>query len=516
MKLINRTTSGAMANLGAQAVPFVLLMLVTPVLLKSLGREQYGALVLFNLIPQIAGQLDLGIATAATRGFAQYSAKTESHRARRLFREALTLLAAWGALLGAAFFALHVEIAAALNFGEVVDAHSLIYVAAAISIPLALMNVAALVPLRALERYGSAARIQIVGGVLYWSICAFWANRGGTLVAFVMLGTATVVLTTIALFVAARESMATTATLESSSLDAHPKAAIAASNEGFLLGPYLGVGAGAFIAQASSLATFHADKLLVSALVSPAAAGAYTICANIANKILLVIASAATFTFPRAAHLHASGDLAGLAAIYRDTARICATLAACAVVPIVGLAHAFLNLWLGEAFGDQYAIVLQLLAAGYTLAACSVVSANVAMGIGNARMPATFAALGGCLTIGALVVLTPPYGIVGAAFAALIGMSQAVVFNALIARRLGKAAMEASWPLLVRLLIVAAPLALLIASLQSTIDSWPRLVVVGIAASFVFPVVWCMTFGRKHEWPIIKRAISSSIRLWTS
>jgi O-antigen/teichoic acid export membrane protein len=328
-----------------------------------------------------------------------------------------------------------------------------------------------------------------------------------------MFGTATVALTTVALFLAARESMATTSAL-APAVATRPDAAPASSNEGFLLGPYLGVAMGSFVAQASSLATFHADKLLVSALVSPAAAGAYTICANIANKILLVIASAATFTFPRSAHLHASGDAAGLAAIYRDTARICATLAACAVVPIVGLAHAFLNLWLGEAFGDQYAIVLQLLAVGYALAACSVVAANVAMGIGNARMPATFAVLGGCLTIGALVVLTPLYGIVGAACAALIGMSQTVVFNAVVARRLGKAAMEASWPLLVRLSIVATPLALLIATLRPAIDSWPRLIIIAITASFMFPVVWCVTFGRKHEWPIIKRAISSSVRLW--
>ena len=77
MKRAGGTASGAVANLAAQGIPFVVLIVVTPILLDELGRERYGALVLFNLVPQIAGQLDLGIVTAATRGFAQYSARRD-------------------------------------------------------------------------------------------------------------------------------------------------------------------------------------------------------------------------------------------------------------------------------------------------------------------------------------------------------------------------------------------------------------------------------------------------------
>ena len=58
MKRFGRTITGALSNLAAQGLPFLLLIFVTPILLRSLGREQYGALILFNLLPQIAGQLE--------------------------------------------------------------------------------------------------------------------------------------------------------------------------------------------------------------------------------------------------------------------------------------------------------------------------------------------------------------------------------------------------------------------------------------------------------------------------
>jgi O-antigen/teichoic acid export membrane protein len=161
VKRLGGTFGGALANLAAQGIPFLLVLVVTPILLRSLGREQYGALILFNLVPLIAGQLDLGLATAAMRGFTQYSARGDDAGARRLFREAFLFLMAWGALLGAALYLFHAPLADLLKLDTIVDAGSPIWWVSALAVPLALVNSATLVPLRALERYGRAARIQV-------------------------------------------------------------------------------------------------------------------------------------------------------------------------------------------------------------------------------------------------------------------------------------------------------------------------------------------------------------------
>lgn len=502
MKGLGRTASGALANLIGQGLPFLLLLFVTPILLDALGRERYGALVLFSLVPQIAGQLDLGLVSAATRGFAQHSARADHPGARRLFREALFLLAAWGALLACLFYLFHQPIAATLKLDATIGEHDPIYIASALSITLALINAATLVPLRALEQYGRAARIQLSGGVAYWFVCALWAPRGATVTELVTLGVVAVSLTTIALYVATRTKAFVASGNEARDyieVSAAAAASVDSQSSGLLLRPFLSVGAGAFIAQASSLATYHADKLLVSALISPAAAGAYAICTNIANKILLVIAAGATYTFPRATRMHSEGNLDAVTSTFVTASRLSMLIAVAVAVPLIALAQSFLSVWIGPAFANDHGLTLQLLALGYAIASSSVVASNVAIGIGESRAPAAFAITGGATTIVAVLLLAPRYGAPGAAAAAVIGMTQALVFNGLVARRLGSGAHEASWPLVWRLILVGLPVGLATAAASIAVRGWISLIALALASSTVFLLLWLSTFGRRQE-----------------
>lgn len=511
MRRVGPTASGAIANLAAQGLPFVLLIAVTPILLRILGREQYGALVLFNLVPQIAGQLDLGIVTAATRGFAQYSARGDRDGAMRLFREALLLLIGWGIALGFVFHVGHPWIAAALKLDTIVDDRSAIYLAAALAVPVALANSATLVPLKALERYGRAACIQVAAGVVYWITAATWASTGGTLTQLVTLGTATVAVTTVVLFVAARA--APPARAASSDLVVEVAAHAAggavlaadAAPARFLLRPFIGLGAGAFVAQASSLATYHADKLLVSALISPAAAGAYTICTSVANKVLLVVAAGATYTFPRSTRMQAEGGLDAVAATFTSATRLSMLVAVTVGTALIALAPAFLEVWVGADFARDYGTALRLLGFGYVLAASSVVASNVAVGIGQVRIPALFALFGGALTLSAVGVLAPRYGATGAAAAAAIGMAQALVFNDVLARQLGPTARRASWPLLWRLAVTALPVGALAAVASRMVVGWWSLGAVGAAAGAMVLLLWFATFANADERTLVHR-----------
>lgn len=516
MKRFDGTTSGVMANLAAQGFPFLLLLVVTPLLLRSLGREVYGALVLFNLVPQIAGQLDLGIVTAGTRAYARLTARGDPSGARRVMRETLAILSAWGIVLGIALFLARDAIGAGLQLDEVTRDHVAVYTVAAISIPIALINGGALIPLRALEQYGRAARIQIVGGTLYWALCALGASLGATLTQLVLLGTVIVAMTTIALFATAQQHprsddgasvIQTGAPSDIPAAETIDDPAPGVARGALRLRPFLGVGVGAFVAQVSSLATHNADKLLVSAMISPAAAGAYAICANVSNKILQVVMSGATYTFPRVTQLHAAGDVAAVTQTFVMATRFALMIAAAFAVPLIALAPAFLRVWIGADFARTYALALQLLVAGYAVSASSVVASNVAIGIGEARMPAILAVLGGVVTIVAVVALVPRYGTTGAALGAAIGMSQALVLNHLIARKLGGSARQASWALVLRLLIVAVPIGLLAAAASSMVQEWFALIGVGAAASALFLAVWLAGFGRHQERVLLARSI---------
>ena len=508
MKRLGRTTSGVLANLAAQGFPFLLLIFVTPILLQSLGREVYGALILFNLVPQIAGQLDLGMVTAGTRAYAQFSARGDHTGARRAVRETLAILCAWGTLLGLALYFSRDAIADGLRLVDVTRDDQAVFVVAAFSVPLALINGAALIPLRAVEQYGLAARIQIAGGIVYWTLCAIGASHGATLTQLVVLGTVIVAITTVALFATARRYTSSGGSPAPIQTGSPPDTGAAAERDrlapptasgAFRLRPFLGLGAGTFVAQASSLATYHADKLLISAMISPAAAGAYAICANIANKILQVVMSGATYTFPRVTNLHSVGDVEAVTRTFVTATRFALMIAVALAVPLIALAPGFLRIWIDAEFARSYALALQLLVAGYAINASSVVASNVAIGIGEVRMPAIFAMLGGVVTVIALIVLAPLFGATGAALAAAIGMSQALIFNHLIARKLGPAARATSWPLVLRLLIVALPVCVLAAAASDVVEGWIALIGLGGAASLLFLGAWIASFGRCEE-----------------
>lgn len=479
-------------------------MVVTPILLRSLGRDQYGALVLLNLMPQIAGQLDLGLSTAGTRAFGHFKARNDAVTARRISTEVTSLLCLWGAIVASLFLAFRGLVANALGIDAVIgDPDSPVYAFAAATLLFALLNTAAAVPLRALEHYATIARIQASAGMVFWLGCAALAMRGSPLVLFVGLGAAVAAGASLALFVAADRIAATRRNVPEAAAAPEREARNASIGAGLRLAPFLKVGGGAFVAQASSLLTYHADKLLVAALVSPAAAGAYTVCASIASKVLMVIAAIATFTFPRAIRLHASGDHAVLSATFATTTRFCVLLAACFAVPIITLAEPFLRLWLGSTFAAENAMALRVLTFGYTIASASVVASNVAVGTGDARMPATFAVIGGLFTLIGCALLAPHFGIVGAAAAAALGMSQALVFNALVARRLEPAAGEASWGFLARVLALGATVAVAASAVLSSpaflIRSWQALLVAVALTTAAFALLWAGSFGRRRE-----------------
>jgi O-antigen/teichoic acid export membrane protein len=507
MRRIGSTLFGAVSNLLAQGIPFLLLLIVTPILIRTLGRETYGALILFNLLPQIAGQLDLGLVTAGTRAYAQYTARHQDRDAHRVIDESMLILFSWGALLAGALVAWRHPIARVLQLDEVIHGDTWVFAVAAIAIPIALVNGAALISLRALEQYGRAARIQIIAGVAYWIACTLAATQGATLFELVMLGTFSVAATSVALFAMVWQTRARKRSLASREdpdlsvpVDTSVVDELAPGVESRLrLRPFLSLGAGAFVAQASSLATYHTDKFLVSAVVSPAAAGAYALCANIANKILLLVASGATYTFPRAARLHAQGDHESLVRTFVVTTRFVLMIAAAFAVPLVALASPFLRTWIGSDFAAHYAPIMQLLVIGYAMNAASVVASNVAIGMGEVRLPALFALLGGTTTIVAVLVLAPVFGAAGAAGAALIGMSQAVIFSNLIASKLGHEARPASWPVQLRLVLVAVPVAVGTFYLGHLVTGWWSLLATGIVSTAVFLAIWLSTFGQQSE-----------------
>ena len=380
--------------------------------------------MILSLAPQIAGQLDFGLATAATRLIAKYGSQEKAGHARRVFSEAIVGLGVLGLAYGVVLLLFARPLANALGLSAVLETAAVAQMAVVATMVwgiLGMLMTGVSLPFRAFQQYRLLAYVQAGGGVLFWSGAVAFAKAGLGVAPILLWGSVTAAGGGGALLWFLRSWLSEPVT----------------SPADRLLEMEWRYGAGVFVSQVSSLLTYHLDKLLVGALVSPAAAGIYAACSNMAAKLLAVIAVISTFSFPQAVALHAASDRSAIRQLFVRGSRVSMLLSLSFGVPAIVLASNFVRLWLGNDAATTFGAGFALLVAGYVLSATSVVAANITSGMGDSRTPAIFSVIGGVTTLVLCAALAYRFGALGAAAGALAGMSQSLIFCLLIGKRLG-------------------------------------------------------------------------------
>jgi O-antigen/teichoic acid export membrane protein len=474
-----KLNSSWLANLIAQTSGFLAFIIVSPLLINLLGKEQFGALALFILLPQIIVQLDLGLTTGAARAVAMFKAQNKLENVSRVLSETTFTLFLVAIVFCFIFYFTAPYLFHALHLDLVISNHVHQFIAAiSCWCTLALINAGLSVPARAFERFKLLAIVQAISTVFFWLGALLFTYVGYGLLMILWWGSIVAILTLCILIFNNKEAKFTLTKFF------HKITFIKKSQ--WLLPNFLKFGFGTFIAQASSLITYHADKFLVAALVSPSAAGIYTACNMIASKLLVLVTAIAAFVFPRAVRLNVQGSNDDLKEVYMHATNACVLAAIVFGIPIIVLADPFLHLWLKADYDQEYILVIVLMAIGYFFASFSVVASNVSIGKGHSKMPAIFAVLGGAGTLLLCIILAPKYGIVGAAGSAAIGMSQAVIFNWMVSRQFGSAVAKEMIFLLLKALLIGAILIATNLLFNPLISSWSELfVAAGIISIFV-------------------------------
>jgi len=459
--------------------PIAALLLATPVLVAHLGFGGFGVFALSSALVVAAGALDLGLGALAVRQLARCRGEPALfHRRAAAVNSAFLLLAVLGAALTAAFAG---PIAQALQWDRDLPAPEAAAAArwAGVWLAATYLNVALSHGLRAVERFDLVVSLSSGAMAAVWIAAALGARAG--------LGAAGVV--GLAAAVAAAQLVLS----------------CLAFRRVFARWPRLGrwrgfepggarFAAGAFVGQAASLATYHADKAIVSALLGAAPTGMYAAAANVANKPLHFIAVLASLLFPRVAALESAGRAFRSARTYLAASRM--LLGASTLMLAVGLVLAadFVRLWLGPQVPDAVAQCLRLLLLAYWLNTFSVAPSGTLAGQGNTQRGAAFAVVGGVVITLACLILVPHLGILGAAVAALLGMSQAVVFE-LWAHREAQTRVALSRFRLRRTAVVlavcGAGAAAVAALLQRALPAgWVGLLAAAAAGTVAFAALW--------------------------
>lgn len=481
------------------ALPFLIYLSITPFLVRHLGHAGYGLLMLFMAMPAIFLSFDFGLVAGGIFSIGQMLKTRENARAMRLQRELMTVFLLLGAAICGGIWLLAPKAVDWLSLAEAVSRPQAIRLLriGACCLFITFISECASMALRALEQFPLISAIKVCSRVVFWLGAALILYLGFSLevvAAWFGAVSAGMLAAYVGWSLWSRLPLAWAPTIQ--------------FREAGSIAPFC---AFAFIAQATSAVTFHADKVIISHFMGPAAFTYYSVAVDTASRFLGLGAALTYFVFPRAASLSPETDKKRLQDLYRNASRLNILILAPLVVAAAALASPLMRIWLGPGFDDRSALPLQLLCAAYFITSLSVVPSYIYTGMGNSKIGAAYAAAGAAVNVAVCLTLTPILGIVGAAIAVLLGVLQSAVFMGSLENRLGLGWFRVHRELFAKVAATAAGQAAFLRFLHPWLNGWPQLIAAGASSWLLFNMVWFSVFASESDRSVLSRLLQ---RTW--
>jgi O-antigen/teichoic acid export membrane protein len=386
-----------------------IMLIAAPLLLRTLGVQQYGTWMLVNSIAATASGLGGGFGDGATKYVSMYRSSGDHKGAVRSVAAVLAVNCAFGLLSAVTMIA-----CAPWLIGHVFAVEPNLrragIVALRISAALLVARFAEAVftcALRGCERYRPMVAISVVSRTAVTLSALALALTGHGLIAILW---ATLALGLLSL---AGQAWLAHWTLKTDGMW-HALDLRTGIREVFSFGAFT------WLKATLGVLTGYADRLLVAGLLGTGPLAFYALCNQLTQPIHALMASAFNFIFPNFSAQTASGRWSETVRSYRvaSAAATLVVLTLCATM-IVG-SKTILRLWLGTAVAAQYHGLLIAMVIGNGLLALSVVPHYAALALGRSRALA-FVNLGaGIFSLAGAYLLIQRMGLIGAGFAKVI------------------------------------------------------------------------------------------------
>jgi O-antigen/teichoic acid export membrane protein len=259
--------------------------------------------------------------------------------------------------------------------------------------------------LRAYERYGSTVSISIAARFLNVAAAVLLAYFGHTALAVMQVTLAIAVITLCLQFAAVKGVCG--------SLTIMPRMDWESIHEIF------GYGIFSWMQALAGVVFYHADRLVVGAMLGTSALGVYAVCVQATQPIHGIASAALNFIFPHFSARHESGTPEALTRVFRACTWANIGLVVLLSAPLIFFGREILNIWMGSSFAEHGAVVLTWLAIANALLGACVASHYILLALGQARFVASVNILGGTFSLACIVLLIPHYGLLGAALGRL-------------------------------------------------------------------------------------------------
>lgn len=394
-------------NLIGGVIPALAALAVVPVIVRGLGAEGYGLLVLVTSILGYFALLDVNITAGSTKYVAEHQARGDAHLVNQTIGFGLLVYLAIGLVGAALLYSLSGWLAGAV-FNVAPAQHEIAakcLKVAALGFLFGQLQIYLQSIPQALMRYDVTSRFEVAFGLAVPLGSVVLLQAGFGLLAIVWLR---VFLSLINALLLVRSIRMLLPQLRWEA----PQRATVRSMSSF--------SAYAFLSRVAALTYAHGDKLIIGAIVGMQPLAVYAVAATVGNRVLGLMYRVSAVLFPAASALAASGDEARLKAVYLKLSRYVVYVNLSALLLLGVFAEPLLRHWIGADYSLGGALVLQLVALGQFVDSLTNLPSLVNDGRGHPRTSGLFAITRAVLGLVAVYLLVGQFAIVGAAWGHLL------------------------------------------------------------------------------------------------
>jgi len=404
-------------NLAAFLWLTLLIILVTPYMVRKLGLDAFGAWTVQVAFTTYLVAMDFGLANGLIRFLSTQNERRDTETFEAYLRSGLSLLMLLGTLAAGLLFGLSSVIATRVLHvppilgSEVVTSLRVASLFVWLSFPLAAFNA---VP-AALHRFDILAlRTFLFFTAQYVLFVTALAVGGGLVGVSLALVFATCLMLAYMIMMSFRLL---------------PGVRLLPGWRSIAVRELLRFGRFKFPGQLAAALLQQSDRFVLASALPVARVSYYGVPIRLAQRLSQVVEQIGAPFYPAVASHIAGRREEELGTQYRHGIRLVMAVAGAGLVVVGGLAHPILAVWLGADFADAGAWPLRILLLAYSASALFLLPSVAADAAGRPGIPAGFLCVGALVHLPLLFLLISRFQLVGAALAVLVGFLVPMLFG---------------------------------------------------------------------------------------
>lgn len=401
--MTTKVVKGSIWTLAGSVLPLGISFISTPFIIRFLGSEAYGVLLLVGLIPTYFSFADFGMGVASTKFASEAYGQGDAKKENEIVWTATAIAAVSAMIVAVPIFLFSSWIVAAMNvpdylLGQAGIALKITSVAFVLGILSSVLNS----PMLARLRMDLNTITQATPKVLLAAVTPVLLYFGFGIVAAVTWALIVGVATILEVFVISSRLLPA---LASPGIDRE------------VIRPLLTFGGGWLVAMIAGVIIGNLERFLLTSIVSVKALAFYSIAFTFANLATLLSQALLQSLLPAFSQLMVPERRKELNNLFARGMRLAVVTVLPAVVFLFVIGKPFLTFWAGEEFGRESTIPFYILLTGFSLSIFSILPYASLLAIGRTDLFARMYWLELPFYLAFTWLLVSWFGIVGAALA---------------------------------------------------------------------------------------------------